>query len=60
MKVDVLIEMGLDGTFDVYFDPEKEDNLSFGLLGQGNTVNESIEDFLISMEDMKELFVEKG
>ena len=60
MKVDVLIEMGLDGTFDVYFDPDKDDNLSFGLLGQGNTVNEAIEDFLISMEDMKELYAEKG
>lgn len=48
------------GTFDVYFDPEKEDNLSFGLLGQGNTVNEAIEDFLSVWKIWKSYLLKKG
>ncbi|HPW66954.1 MAG TPA: type II toxin-antitoxin system HicB family antitoxin [Salinivirgaceae bacterium] len=60
MKVDVLIEKGLDGTFDVHFDPDKEYNLGFGLLGQGNTIDEAIEDFYLSLSEMKELYKERN
>lgn len=58
--IEVLIETGSDGTYDVYFDPTKDDGLPFGLLGQGGTVQEAIEDFYDSMEEMKALFEEKG
>ena len=60
MKIDVLIERGLDGTYDTHFDAEKENNLSFGLLGQGNTVEEAIADFQASAEEMKEYYDEIG
>jgi len=60
MKVDVLIEKGLDGTYDAHFDPDKEDNLPFGLLGQGSTVQEAIDDIYLSLQEMKELFAEKN
>jgi len=54
MKVNVIIEKGKDGTYDACMEARKE--LTFGLLGQGNTVNEAIEDFYITLEDMKNLY----
>ena len=54
MKVNVIIEKGKDGTYDACMEVRKE--LTFGLLGQGNTVNEAIEDFYITLEDMKNLY----
>lgn len=57
--IDVLIETGSDGTYDVYFDPTKDDGLPFGLLGQGDTVQEAVDDFYASMDEMKVLFEEK-
>lgn len=55
MKINVLIEKGLDGTYDVHFDPQETNNLSFGLLGQGDTVEEAIADFNDSYEEIKEM-----
>lgn len=60
MKINVIIERGLDGTFDAYFDYEKENGLSFGLLGQGATVEETIADFKNSAIEMEELYKEQG
>ena len=40
MKVDVFIEKGFDGTYDVHFG-EYTKGLTFGLLGQGNTIPDS-------------------
>jgi predicted RNase H-like HicB family nuclease len=59
MKVDAFIEKGLDGTYDVHFG-ENAKGLTFGLLGQGNTVQEAIDDFYTSRDEMKELYAEEG
>jgi len=59
MKVDAFIEKGLDGTYDVHFG-ENTKGLTFGLLGQGNTVQEAIDDFYTSRDEMKELYAEEG
>ena len=59
MKIDAFIEKGLDGTYDVHFGEDTKD-LTFGLLGQGNTVPEAIADFYNSRDEMKELYAETG
>ncbi len=59
MKVDAFVEKGLDGTYDVHFG-ENTKGLTFGLLGQGNTVQEAIDDFYTSRDEMKELYTEEG
>ncbi len=56
MKVKVIIEMGKDGTYDAYLDESVD--LGFGLLGQGDTVKEAMEDFYTSRDEMRELYVE--
>lgn len=57
MKVDAIIEKGLDGTYDVHFGNDTK-NLTFSLLGQGNTVEEAIEDFYNSKDEIKEMYFE--
>jgi hypothetical protein len=57
MKVNVIIERGLDGTFSAYLENNK---LAFGLLGEGKTVEETIADFIIGHDEMKELYIELG
>jgi predicted RNase H-like HicB family nuclease len=59
MKVDVFIEKGLDGTYDMHFGDDTK-GLTFGLLGQGNTVQEAMEDFYIGKDEMKELYEDLG
>lgn len=56
--VDVIIERGVDGTFDANM--EVCPDLKFGLLGQGKTVNEAKEDFYNSYKEMAEIFAEQG
>jgi predicted RNase H-like HicB family nuclease len=58
MKVTVIIERGNDGTYDAYL--EDTENLSFGLLGQGKTVQETMDDFMNSKDEMKAYFAEEG
>lgn len=53
MKLKVLIERGDDGTYGAYID---SDNPPFGLLGDGDTAQEAIDDFYNSYEEMRELF----
>lgn len=50
MKVTAIIEKGVDGTYDVTANDER---LPFLLLGQGDTVEEAINDFYITLDDMK-------
>jgi hypothetical protein len=57
-KVKAIIERGQDGTFDVYIDPNE--NAGFGLLGQGASVKEAVEDFLGSRDEMQALHEEEG
>jgi len=56
MKVKAIIEMGKDGTYDAYLDPAID--VGFGLLGQGKTVKEAVDDFYTSCDEMKELYAE--
>lgn len=57
MKVEVIIERGSDGTYSAYIG---SDNVPFGLIGDGKTVQETIADFLNSAEEMKEYYKEQG
>ena len=59
MKVDVIIEKGQDGTYDAHFGAEKQ-GLTFGLLGQGNTVQEAMDDFYTSRDEIKDYYRETG
>lgn len=60
MKIDVIIETGSDKRFEAVIDPDKEYGLSFGLLGEGNSVQECIDDFYKSADEMKEFYQGKG
>lgn len=57
MNVIAIIERGSDNTYDVRM---SDDRLNFMLLGQGDTVALAIKDFLVSGEEMKELYEEEG
>lgn len=57
MKAEVIIERGSDGTYSAYIG---SDNVPFGLIGDGKTVQETIADFLNSAEEMKEYYKEQG
>jgi hypothetical protein len=56
MKAIVIIEKGADGTFDARIENEK---LDYMVLGQGNTVNDTINDFYLSYKDMKDYYKER-
>lgn len=58
MKAKAIIERGSDGTYDINL--EYREDLTFGLLGQGNTVQEAIEDFYRSRDDIKAYYHESG
>jgi predicted RNase H-like HicB family nuclease len=58
IKVKATIERGDDGTYDVTM--EYTSLVPFGLLGQGNTVEEAIADFYNSYKEMTEFLKEKG
>ena len=50
MVVTVNIELGNDGTYGAYI--AGDNPLGFGVIGEGNTVNEAKEDFLKLMANM--------
>lgn len=52
MEVSVFIEMGNDGTYGAYIPGENP--LSFGVIGEGNTVEEAKQDFLNVFNAYKE------
>ncbi len=56
-KVMAIIERGNNGTYGVYID---NNPLSYGVLGDGNTVEEAKEDFYNSYEEMKQYYKEEG
>ena len=56
--VRVFIEKGKDGSFGAYM-PD-DNNLDWGVHGDGATVNEAIEQFKSEYEDMKAFFQEEG
>lgn len=58
MIAKAIIERGNDGTFDINL--EYREDLDFGLLGNGSTVKEAIEDFYHARDEMKAYYQEKG
>ncbi|MDR2841052.1 MAG: DNA-binding protein [Paludibacter sp.] len=57
MKIKVIIEQNSKGRYSAYID---DDSITFGILGQGNSVNETIEDFKIGIEEMRETYKSVG
>jgi len=57
MKVTVIIERGGDGTYTAHFSDER---MPFGLIGDGSSVKEAIDDFYQTHEDMREYYKEIG
>lgn len=58
MIVNVIIEKAPNGTYDANL--EYSEFLTFGLLGQGATVKECIDDFYRTRDDMRDLYNEEG
>ena len=56
--IKAFIERGDDGTYGVYVDL-KDNTLNYGILGEGNTVEEAIEDFKQGYLEMKMLHEEE-
>jgi len=57
MKVTVIIERGNDGTYTAHFSDRR---MPFGLIGDGKSAKEAIEDFYGALEDMREYYKETG
>ena len=57
MKVTVIIEQNSKGHYSAYI---KDDRIKFGVLGEGKTVEETIEDFHIGYEEIKETYQSVG
>lgn len=56
MKIKAYIERGNDGFYSIYI----KENLGFGLIGTGKSVNEAKEDFMISIDEMREMYEEEN
>jgi hypothetical protein len=57
--VKAFIERGRNGNFSVYVDLE-DNTLNYGIFGEGDTVQEAIDDFYASYEEMKGFHKEQG
>ena len=57
MKVKVIIERGNDGSYGAYIG---SNNVSFGIIGDGETVQDAKNDFLNSYEEMKDYYTENN
>jgi hypothetical protein len=53
MKATVIVERGNDGTFSAYI---KENNIPYGIIGEGKTTEDTIKDFMDGYEDMRETY----
>jgi hypothetical protein len=58
-KVNAFIERGKDGTYGVYIDL-KENQLTYGIIGDGKTVIEAVDDFYHSYKEMNALYKDSG
>ena len=58
-KVKAFIERGNDGTYGVYVDLN-DNTLNYGVIGDGYTVQEAVEDFKVGYLEMKELYENEG
>ncbi|WP_234998041.1 type II toxin-antitoxin system HicB family antitoxin [Parabacteroides sp. Marseille-P3160] len=59
MTIRAVIERGDDGTYGVYIDLD-ENRLGYGIIGDGKTVNEAIEDFYNSYREMEALYKDEN
>ena len=57
MNAKAVIERGNDGTYGIYIDL-KETGLTYGIIGDGKTVKEAIDDFHNSYDEMKAYYKE--
>jgi predicted RNase H-like HicB family nuclease len=57
MKVTVIIEQNSKGRYSAYISDKR---IKFGILGEGKTVEETIEDFQIGYEEMKDTYQGEG
>ena len=57
MKIKVIIEQNGKGRYSAFID---DDRITFGILGEGKTVEETIEDFKIGYQEMKETYQSVG
>lgn len=57
--IKAFIERGNDGTYGVYIDLE-DNTLNYGIHGNGNTVQDAVDDFLSAYEAMKAFHAEKN
>lgn len=53
-QIEVTVEKGEDKTYSAFISGDNP--LSFGLIGDGNTVQEAMDDFMQSFEDMKSYY----
>jgi len=58
-KVKAFIERGNDGSYGVYIDSEDR-TLNYGIFGEGDSVDEAINDFKESYIGMKQIHEEEG
>lgn len=58
MKAIVTISKGENGRYQANMDFYKD--MKFGLYGEGDTVDATIDDFYVSFNDIKELFADEG
>lgn len=56
--VRVFIERGKDGTYGAYM-PD-DNNLSYGIIGDGDSAAAAVADFKAAYEDMRSFFLEEG
>lgn len=59
MKVKAFIERGNDGSYGVYIDLE-DCTLNYGIIGEGKTSKEAVDDFYNSYKEMKELYASEN
>ena len=58
-KIRAFVERGSDGTYGIYVDWE-DNTLNYGVIGEGNSVQEAIADFKAGYLEMKELHKEES
>ena len=59
MKTKAFIERGNDGSYGVYVDLE-DNTLNYGIIGEGKTSKEAVDDFYNSYKEMKELYASEN
>lgn len=57
MKINVVIERGIDGTYSAYI---ANNDCEFGCIGEGNSVEETKKDFMNAVEEMKAVYADEG